>query len=115
MTADDILLEAEVAMEKSVDYMIHEFASVRTGKRLARIGRERGRRRLRFLDEAETAGPHHHSGAAVAGGAAIRRQRRARHREGAQGIEARHYALGRWQIDSPADPGAFGGTAQGSG
>lgn len=32
MTADEILLEAEVAMEKSVDYMIHEFASVRTGK-----------------------------------------------------------------------------------
>jgi ribosome recycling factor len=32
MTADDILLEAEMTMEKSVDYMIHEFASVRTGK-----------------------------------------------------------------------------------
>ena len=32
MSADDILLEAEVAMEKSVDYMIHEFAAVRTGK-----------------------------------------------------------------------------------
>jgi len=32
MSADDILLEAEMAMEKSVDYMIHEFASVRTGK-----------------------------------------------------------------------------------
>jgi len=32
MTAEEILLEAEVAMEKSVDYMIHEFASVRTGK-----------------------------------------------------------------------------------
>jgi ribosome recycling factor len=32
MTADEILLEAELAMEKSVDYMIHEFASVRTGK-----------------------------------------------------------------------------------
>jgi ribosome recycling factor len=32
MTAEEILLEAELAMEKSVDYMIHEFASVRTGK-----------------------------------------------------------------------------------
>ena len=32
MTAEEILLEAEMAMEKSVDYMIHEFASVRTGK-----------------------------------------------------------------------------------
>src|SRR6266478_5199595 len=32
MNADEILLEAEMAMEKSVDYMIHEFASVRTGK-----------------------------------------------------------------------------------
>ena len=32
MTSDDILLEAEMDMEKSVDYMIHEFASVRTGK-----------------------------------------------------------------------------------
>ena len=32
MSADEILLEAEMAMEKSVDYMIHEFASVRTGK-----------------------------------------------------------------------------------
>lgn len=32
MSADDILLEAEMAMEKSVDYMIHEFAAVRTGK-----------------------------------------------------------------------------------
>ena len=32
MSADEILFEAEVAMEKSVDYMIHEFSSVRTGK-----------------------------------------------------------------------------------
>jgi ribosome recycling factor len=32
MSSDDILLEAEMAMEKSVDYMIHEFAAVRTGK-----------------------------------------------------------------------------------
>ena len=32
MSADDILLEAEMAMEKSVDYMVHEFAAVRTGK-----------------------------------------------------------------------------------
>jgi ribosome recycling factor len=32
MSSDDILLEAEMAMEKSVDFMVHEFASVRTGK-----------------------------------------------------------------------------------
>jgi ribosome recycling factor len=32
MTRDDILLEAEMSMEKSVDYMVHEFAGVRTGK-----------------------------------------------------------------------------------
>jgi ribosome recycling factor len=32
MTAEEILFEAEVAMEKSVDYMVHEFSSVRTGK-----------------------------------------------------------------------------------
>lgn len=32
MNADDILLEAEEAMEKSVNYMTHEFAAVRTGK-----------------------------------------------------------------------------------
>ncbi len=32
MSADEILLEAEMVMEKSVDYMVHEFASVRTGK-----------------------------------------------------------------------------------
>jgi len=32
MSSDDILLEAEVAMEKSVDFMVHEFAAVRTGK-----------------------------------------------------------------------------------
>jgi ribosome recycling factor len=32
MNRDDILLEAEMAMEKSVDYMVHEFAAVRTGK-----------------------------------------------------------------------------------
>jgi ribosome recycling factor len=32
MSSDDILLEAEMAMEKSVDYMVHEFSSVRTGK-----------------------------------------------------------------------------------
>src|SRR4051794_1945189 len=32
MSADDILLEAEMVMEKSVDYMVHEFAAVRTGK-----------------------------------------------------------------------------------
>ena len=32
MSSDDILLEAEMTMEKSVDYMTHEFAAVRTGK-----------------------------------------------------------------------------------
>ena len=32
MTAEEILFEAEVSMEKSVDYMIHEFSAVRTGK-----------------------------------------------------------------------------------
>jgi len=32
MTSDDILLETEEAMEKSVEYMTHEFASLRTGK-----------------------------------------------------------------------------------
>src|SRR4030081_2645629 len=32
MTAEEILFEAEMSMEKSVDYMVHEFSSVRTGK-----------------------------------------------------------------------------------
>src|SRR2546423_4416153 len=32
MDRDDILLEAEVSMEKSVDYLVHEFSGVRTGK-----------------------------------------------------------------------------------
>src|SRR6187551_3991279 len=32
MSTDDILLEAEMTMEKRVDYMVHEFAAVRTGK-----------------------------------------------------------------------------------
>src|SRR3982751_1195718 len=32
MSTDDILLEAEMSMEKSVDYMVHEFAAGRTGK-----------------------------------------------------------------------------------
>jgi len=32
MTSDEILLETEEAMEKSVEYMHHEFASLRTGK-----------------------------------------------------------------------------------
>src|ERR1700759_2861164 len=32
MSSDDIILEAEMAMEKSVDYMVHEFTAVRTGK-----------------------------------------------------------------------------------
>jgi ribosome recycling factor len=32
MTPDEILLETETAMEKGVEYMLHEFASIRTGK-----------------------------------------------------------------------------------
>src|SRR5579871_1550733 len=32
MDPDEILLEAEAAMEKGFEYMQHEFASVRTGK-----------------------------------------------------------------------------------
>ena len=32
MTPDDILLETEAAMEKGVEYMLHEFSAVRTGK-----------------------------------------------------------------------------------
>jgi ribosome recycling factor len=32
MDPDEIMLETEAGMEKAVDYMVHEFASVRTGK-----------------------------------------------------------------------------------
>src|SRR3989440_5590295 len=32
MSRDDIILEAEMVMEKSFDYMVHEFSAVRTGK-----------------------------------------------------------------------------------
>src|SRR5256712_13633236 len=32
MSRGDILLEAEMSMEKSVDYLVHEFSGVRTGK-----------------------------------------------------------------------------------
>src|SRR5256712_4212962 len=32
MSRDDILLHAEMSMEKSVDYLVHEFSGVRTGK-----------------------------------------------------------------------------------
>ena len=32
MTSEEIIFEAEMSMEKSVDYMVHEFSSVRTGK-----------------------------------------------------------------------------------
>ena len=32
MNKDDILLEAEMSMEKSVDHLVHEFSGVRTGK-----------------------------------------------------------------------------------
>jgi ribosome recycling factor len=32
MSRDDILLEAEMSMEKSVDYLVHEYSGVRTGK-----------------------------------------------------------------------------------
>jgi ribosome recycling factor len=32
MSRDDIILEAEMSMEKSVDYLMHEFSGVRTGK-----------------------------------------------------------------------------------
>jgi len=32
VSRDDILLEAEMVMEKNVNHLVHEFASVRTGK-----------------------------------------------------------------------------------
>ena len=32
MSAEEILFDAEVSMDKSVDYMVHEFSAVRTGK-----------------------------------------------------------------------------------
>ena len=32
MSAEEILFDTEVSMEKSVDYMVHEFSAVRTGK-----------------------------------------------------------------------------------
>src|SRR5881275_13883 len=32
MSRDDVLLEAEMSMEKSVNHLVHEFAAVRTGK-----------------------------------------------------------------------------------
>ena len=42
MSRDDILLEAEMSMEKSVDYMVHEFAARAHRQSLARTGRECG-------------------------------------------------------------------------
>src|SRR5713101_1226215 len=38
MSRDDILLEAEMSMEKSVDYLVHEFSGVRTGKASPALG-----------------------------------------------------------------------------
>src|SRR5213593_4446701 len=32
MSRDDILLEAEMSMDKSLDHLVHEFSGVRTGK-----------------------------------------------------------------------------------
>src|SRR5258708_16656928 len=32
MSREDIVIEAEMSMEKSVDYLVHEFSGVRTGK-----------------------------------------------------------------------------------
>ena len=32
MNADEILLETEEAMQKAVDYVLHEMSTVRTGK-----------------------------------------------------------------------------------
>ena len=32
MSADTILLEAEAGMEKAIEFMMHEFAAIRTGK-----------------------------------------------------------------------------------
>ena len=32
MSAEEILFDTEVSMEKSVEYMVHEFSAVRTGK-----------------------------------------------------------------------------------
>src|SRR5256884_2162800 len=32
MSKDDILLEAEMSMDKSLDHLVHEFSGVRTGK-----------------------------------------------------------------------------------
>ena len=32
MSAEEVLFDTEVTMEKSVDYMVHEFSGVRTGK-----------------------------------------------------------------------------------
>src|SRR6202165_1846062 len=38
MSRDDILLEAEMSMDKSLDYLVHEFSGVRTGKAAAGLG-----------------------------------------------------------------------------
>src|SRR5258705_6353679 len=38
MSRDDILLEAEMSMDKSVDYMVHEFAAGRTWKASPGLG-----------------------------------------------------------------------------
>ena len=55
MSTDDILLEAEMSMEKSVDYMVHEFAAVRTGKASPGFGGERRCACLRIGHETQTA------------------------------------------------------------
>ena len=97
MTAEEILFEAEMTMEKSVDYMVHEFAAVRTGKASPALVENVDVRGLRLGHETEAARADHDAGAATAGRPAVRCQHRAGYREGAEGIEDRNHARGGWK------------------
>ena len=87
-----------MSMEKSVDYMVHEFSSGAHRQGVACTGGECGCGSLRLGDEAETARAHHHPGAAFARRPAFRCGHGEGYREGAQGIEDRDHAAGDGKI-----------------
>jgi hypothetical protein len=110
---DEILFTAEEGMDKALDFMKHEFSSVRTGKaspalvegiEVAAYGSVMKLKQLALISTTTT---HRHP--------TFRRLDDKIGRESDQRIEDRHHSLGRRQDHSPSRPRTQRGTAQGPG
>jgi ribosome recycling factor len=110
MKPDEILFETEAAMEKGVEYMIHEFAAVRTGKAspalVENIDVDAYGTSMKLKQLALISTPEPRLLLIQPFDSSVTKDIE-------RALKDRDYSGSRRQVDPIADPGTFGGTEEG--